>query len=231
MMVNLTMLVRDRLNLTRQTLDTMAMSGSLEGNVLTILDDRSLDPTRLFLEDWAAQHQAHLVRNDEPLGTGEARNRVVQAAEQRWGRGHLLYLSDNDLAYSRDWLPTLIGMYRLVSPLFLVLGAYNHPFNQPVRTYLAGHQRVSEVMALAGQSMLMSWKTWDRYGPFIKTPVDKVCQSEDVMFSQRINGDGHKVGVASPWLAIGTGITNTFGEHIPGWEMVKSQCPKELICE
>jgi len=79
--------------------------------------------------------------------------------------------------------------------------------------------------------MLMSWEVWDKYGPFCQTPVDKVCQSEDVDFTNKIRSDGFKLGVVSPTLVANCGITNSFGEHIPGWEMVKRQAPAGVIVE
>jgi hypothetical protein len=79
--------------------------------------------------------------------------------------------------------------------------------------------------------MLMSWDVYDRFGPFCQTPIDKVCQSEDVDFTNRIRSAGLRIGVVSPALIVATGITNTFGEHIPGWEAVRAQCPEGVVCE
>jgi len=144
------------------------------------------------------------------------------------GRGNYLYLSDNDVFFPPGWLEKLIEHYEYAWTYgYRVLGAYNHPFNQPVSRI----DGVYEVNHLASQSMLMKWEVWDQFGPFVETPVDKVCQSEDVAFSNKIREAGYKVGVVSPWLVVNTGITNSFGEHIPGWELVKSQAPPGVICE
>jgi hypothetical protein len=79
--------------------------------------------------------------------------------------------------------------------------------------------------------MFMSWDVWDKYGPFCDTPVDKTCQSEDVDFTNRIRKDGFKLGVVVPHLVHATALKNTFGEPGPGWELVKAQCPRGVICE
>src|SRR5207244_13302255 len=124
--------------------------------------------------------------------------------------------------------------------VFRIIGAYNHPFHQPVNTLLVWPSkpavtsvvnRVHEVNALATQSMLMRWEVWDKYGPFCQTPIDKVCQSEDVDFTNKIRADGFKLGVVSPALVVNCGVTNSFGERIPGWEMVKRQAPVGVIVE
>jgi GT2 family glycosyltransferase len=122
---------------------------------------------------------------------------------------------------------------------YAILGAYNHPFNgvisgeyrnilrnMPVEGFTA-----YPVYAVASQSMLMSWDVWDEFGPFCDTPAGKVCQSEDVDFCNRIRAAGYKVGVISPALLVNTGITNSFGEKIVGWEMVKAEAPEGVLVE
>jgi len=188
---------------------------------ITLLDDRSDAPTRELMWDYEA------LRNDIPMGTGQLRNLVVRYAEE-FGRGDYLYLSDNDVYFTPGWLKKLISAYESAWPYgFRVMGGYNHPYNQPVERFMNGYS----VNHLASQSMLMRWEVWDEFGPFIETPVDKVCQSEDVVFSNKIREAGYKVGVVDPWLVVNTGITNSFGEHIPGWELVKSQAPAGVIVE
>jgi len=218
------MLVRDRFELTRQTLDSLGDAGNVQKMIITVLDDRSLTPTREFVECWCSDHGANYIRNDIPFGTGTLRNAVIESARY----GHYVYLSDNDLFFTPSWLDMLIERYEYAWTYgYRVIGAYNHPFNQPISRI----DRVYEVNHLASQSMLIRWDVWNKFGPFVDTPVDKVCQSEDVVFSNKIREAGYKVGVVSPWLVANTGITNSFGEHIPGWELAKSQCPVGVLCE
>ncbi len=231
-MTNFTLLARDRFVLTKQALDSLTQAGT-EGMTITILDDRSDQPTRDLLETYGA------LRNIKPIGTGQARNIVIAASEQYYGRGDYLYLSDNDVYFQPLWLPAMVRVYEFAERYgFKVIGAYNHPFHHPVFTLPVQHPLlggqlllIHEVNALATQSMLMRWEVWDKYGPFCQTPVDKVCQSEDVDFTNKIRADGGKLGVVSPALVVNCGITNSFGEHIPGWEMVKRQAPAGVIVE
>jgi len=226
---NFTMIARNRFNLTQQALYTLRDTKAC----IMILDDRSDEPTAELIR---ACGSSCTIRNDIPMGTGPLRNKVVSESERVYGRGDFLYLSDNDVFFTHDWLDWLIDCYVDVwSRGFRILGGYNHPFNQRVGEYQFIHNdydhRVYEVNHLASQSMLMTWDAWQEFGPFVETPVDKVCQSEDVAFSNKIREAGYKVGVVSPWLVVNTGITNSFGEHIPGWELVKSQCPLGILCE
>ncbi len=229
-MTNFTMLCRDRPTLTAQAL--LSLTAQTKDMTVTILDDRSLPTTANMLKCWEEHDGVHVVRNEQAMGTGELRNAVIKASEERWGRGVYLYLSDNDVAFRPRWLQTLIRLYDMVYPEFAILGAYNHPFHQPIsRFYSPDAYAIHEVWALATQSMLMRWEVWDEFGPFCQTPVDKVCQSEDVDFSNRIRAAGRKVGTVSPPLITATGITNTFGEKIPGWAAVLAEVPRGVIAE
>jgi len=228
-MTNVTMLAHNRLVLTKQALNTI---GSGEFNI-TIRTDAEMIASLVF--EWNDQN----ARRDtfgymaHSLGTGQARNCVIGESENHFGRGEYLYLSDNDVFFHPNWLPQLIERYEYAWKYgFRVLGAYNHPYHQPV-AYLPipFMGEVKEVMALALQSMLMRWSVWDKYGPFCETPVGQVCQGEDVDFTNKIRADGYKLGVVDPPLLVNTGITNSFGEKIPGWELVKAQCPEGILCE
>lgn len=237
-MTNFTMLVRNRPRLTKQAFDSL---GAHEGVTVTVRNDRSNEETHSIIANWfwANEESRWLSCVDPraPIGTGEARNDVIRTSERKWGRGDYLYLSDNDVFFTPGWLYSLVGAYEFAwDKGYRVLGAYNHPFHQPtafdpIPNAKWPQSNVMQVHALATQSMLMRWEVWDKYGPFCQTPIDKVCQSEDVDFCNRITKDGFKVGVVSPHLVYGTGITNTFGEKIPGWELVKAQCPEGIICE
>jgi hypothetical protein len=232
-MTNVTFLVRDRFNLTRQTLDSFGDSGNREKMSVTVLDDRSVTPTREFVECWCIDHHAAYIRNDIPTGTGVLRNTVIEASGRR---GQYLYLSDNDVCFTPNWLDTLIRCYEDVwSRGFRLVGGCNHPFHQPLadRQFITNDPLhiVNRVQALALQSQLMHWEVWDAFKPFCETPVDRVCQSEDVAFANKLTEAGFKLGVVSPALIVNTGITNSFGEKIPGWEAVLQQAPPGVIVE
>lgn len=230
MKTNITMLVRNRLRLTRQSLESLWAYTPLDAWNLTIIDDRSDEPAARLLSTYGA------MRNDVPMGTGSLRNAVIAESERRHGREDFLYLSDNDIVASPYWLETLIQCYQDVwSRGFRILGGCNHPYNQPIGEMQFIHNdpdhRVYEVNHLASQSILMTWDVWDQFGKFVDTPVDAVCQSEDIVFSNQIREAGYKVGVVSPWVIANVGITNSFGDRIPGWELVKSQAPPGVIVE
>ncbi|HEY3620767.1 MAG TPA: glycosyltransferase [Candidatus Sulfotelmatobacter sp.] len=238
-MINLTMLVHNRLDLTKQALSSLVAHTPLHAVTLTVLDDVSDEPTAQWLRDFQTiawpEGKMRLIRNEVSPGTGLARNQVVAESEQFFGRGRMLYLSDNDVYFKKDWLQTLASAYvESVEDDYKVVGGYNHPFNGPIAGmpwYRTFGVDIYPVFALASQSMLLSWHVWDTFGPFCQTPAGKVCQSEDVDFSNRVRGAGFKLGVVTPPVIVNTGITNSFGEPIPGWQNVLAEAPGGVLVE
>ncbi len=234
MNVNATFLVCNRPRLTQQALLSL---GPTDDDVMTVTvseDSKCNDETQKVLSDWYQSNpkNRHLCGHTAEYGTGSLRNQVIAASEKYFNRGSHLYLSDNDVFFYPAIFEKLVPIYEYAWTLgFKVLGAYNHPFHQPINStpvYGGGRaiiSRVNEVHALALQSMLMKWEVWDKYGPFDDTPVGRVRMSEDVAFTNKIKADGGRIGVVSPALAVNTGITDSFGEKIPGWEIVQKEAP------
>jgi hypothetical protein len=230
-MTNISMLVANRPRLTKQAL---ASIGDLSGATVTIRDAGMNPEVLKICRDWAVGRPAMILSGSEAIGTGPARNSVIGTAGLV--RGDYLYLSDDDVYWKNpNWLAILTRAYEAAWKFgYRVLAAYNHPFNGPIQgesRIICDEFSVYPVYAVATQSMLMRWEVWDEFGPFCDTPAGKVCQSEDVDFCNRIRAAGYKVGVISPALLVNTGITNSFGEKIVGWELVKKEAPEGIIVE
>ena len=226
-MTNLTMLVHNRPRLTKQALESLDCTAG-SGVFVSILDDASDDLEMAKVLDGRC-----VTRNEESRGTGAARNQIIKWTDANVGRGDYLYLSDNDVYFHKDWHGTLIDAYEAAwKQGFRVLGAYNHPFHIPIAKVSVGNGwEVHEVLALALQSMLMRWEVWDKYGPFRETAPGRVCDGEDVDFGNAIRADGFRLGVISPALVVNCGVTNSFGQPIPGADLVRTQAPQGVIVE
>src|SRR5271166_4357573 len=131
-MVNFTMQVRDRFRLTKQALESLAAS-SPDRYSVTVLDDRSQDETRDFVMAWCARYGARYIRNDEPLGTGQLRNMVMEESRYYFGQGDYVAPHDNDVFFKPLWLDTLIQCYEVAQTYrFRLMGAYGHPYHHPI---------------------------------------------------------------------------------------------------
>ncbi|HWF62954.1 MAG TPA: hypothetical protein VN666_21960 [Nitrospira sp.] len=231
MIVNFVMLFHGRPTLLKQSLESI---GDTSGIIFTLHGEDPQPEALTVARDFMRENDGCLSATGENRGTGLARNAAIDIASSV--RGDFLYLSDDDVFFLRpDWLAVLTQMFEEVEQYgFAALGAYNHPYNGPVTIFppvIDNKYMVGEVYALATQSMLLRWETFYRFGPFCQTPPGRVCQSEDVEFSNKIRAAGLKVGTMIPPLLANTGITNSCGDKIPGWELVKSQCPEGVICE
>jgi GT2 family glycosyltransferase len=228
-MTNFTMLVHSRPRLLKQALDSI---GDTSGMHISIHGDAPTPEVHQIVREFMEDKEGTYSVTGESKGTGAARNSVISSASF-YKRGYL-YLSDDDVTFLRpDWLSVLIAAYEEAwKEGFRVLAAYNHPYHLPNATIRVSETHVvNDVYSLALQSMLMRWEVWDEYGPFCQTPVGKVCQSEDADFCNKIRDSGFKVGVICPPLLVNCGITNSFGQPIPGADLVKGQAPEGVIVE
>jgi hypothetical protein len=209
MTTNITMLTYGRPRLVHQALDSLYKNTPIGSYQLTTFDD------------------------DAKMGTGPARNKVIEMVSHR---EDYLYLSDCDVYFKARWLEALIECYKCAKKEHgvLAIGGYVHPYNQPVTRWpffceAVGGVDICELYALSFQSWLMTWDVWDKYGKFCDTPPGKVRQSEDWNYSQRIRNDGFKVASILPPLIWNTGITDSFGVPLPGAELIER--PKGVIVE
>lgn len=234
MTVNVVVTVKDRPEHTRQCLESLNAHTKPGGINLTVVDDQSDMMLFRWLNEQLNPHAAHLVRTKETLGVGGAKNYGVKLAEEKWGRGDFLYLSDNDAFFLPGWLETLTkAMESVEGPTFGVrlLGGCNHPYHRPekfrlpsnpapVPMYLTSNEFDGSVLiygALAGTSWLMRWETWDKYG-LLPDNARGTGQSEDTEFCRRITKDGCRVGATHPRVVIDCGKTDTFGKQVVGSE-------------
>lgn len=219
MKVNITLITRDRPLLVTQTLMSMLQT-SIKAD-LTIVDDGSEFTNYELLEDLVKiialrGWRINLIRNEEPSkNAGVTRNQAINGVVTR---GDFLYCSDNDCYFHLGWLEKLISVWREAKygQGYAILGGYNHPFHQP-QSLTDG--QIIENLALSSQSWLMEWSTWDRFGPLVEE------KEHDQEFCNRVRKAGFKVGKLNPPVVVNTGLTDSLGKHIPGYEHIKKEIP------
>lgn len=242
-MVNIVMIAKNRYELTRQAIMSLNKNTDPESYNLTFVDDGSVDKCTLPAIPGASLH----IYPSRGI-VGLVRNIGADFAERYWGRGDWLYFSDNDVYFHPGWLEKMLfwlkgdQSFSKANAGWSVVGGCRHPFHRPIErisgAYCSGYssEKLSwkcyfeSTDAVAGYSMLMSWETWDKYGPFDQH-AKGVGQSEDFAVCQKVVADGFKVGYVSPPVLTVCGLTNTLGEKVPGYEALKAMVPDGVMAE
>lgn len=219
--VNIVLIAHNRAALTRQAIATLLQHTPKDQFTLTIVDDGSNKETERAIEA-IVESETHylngpkiwLEQNVQPKGVGGARNQGAEASRQRFGQGEYLYFSDNDVAFTSDWLARLTDAFESGQALnFALVGGYAHPYNQTIKEWPGA--RIHEKHAVDGLSWLLTWDTWGQFGKFCDNVTDR-RSSEDHEYCQRIRKAGYRVGVVDPPVIINCGRTDSWGNEIPG---------------
>lgn len=229
---NIIIPVHNRWDHTQQTLESLINHTDPELYKLYVVNDASEKEVTLNLAEFHknAPVSFELIYNPENIGPGASRNMVTKMITEKEARSAYLYHSDNDVYFTKGWLEKLIKVYedlQIQDSRVLVLGGSCHPYlqNNTQIQVSPGYGIVGLKDAVSGYSQLMTWETWDKYGPFDETmrgQAEKIMGSEDWAFCQKIIKDGYKVGAIEPEVVIPCGKTNTYGKQATGAETFKS---------
>jgi GT2 family glycosyltransferase len=220
---NIIMLVKGRLRLTMQSINSLYLNTPHDAFYLTIVDDESDEPTHNCIQQRLLGMKNYtILRVTQSRGiTGQVRNLGVYWAEKYWGPTRMIYLSDNDVFFTPGWLKKMLDAWVTSWGLgYRVLAGSTHPFHQ----WNVAHQietEAGEVLhlrahdAVSGYSHLMHWETWHEYGP-LDAHGPGTGMSEDFAFCQKIVNAGFFVGSLFPEVVYACGLTNTAGDPAVG---------------
>lgn len=224
-MTNIVLLAKDRHRLTEQCLRTLYMNTPHDQFNLVTIDDGSWPETKRVIQGYHgyANHQIVTLQNSIGI-VGFLRNLGAQVSEKMFGRGDWLYMSDNDVVFQPQWLDRMIDRLTFGGDIGVkVLGGYRHPFHGVLVDASTERMFQGEGIectdAVAGYSHLMSWATWDEFGPY-DSHAKGVCQSEDFAFCQKIVKTGGLVGYIEPPVIAVCGVTSTGGKPAVGHESI-----------
>ncbi len=218
MKTNVVMLYSNRHMLTHQALRTLYRNTPMDMFNLTIVDDESGIPAKPIRREHSANFTSLRIDNSQHI-TGKARNLGVYWAEKYWGRADYLYLSDNDVYFTPQWLENLTQAMDIPTGCSLI-GGWNHPYMQPQETLAMGNGMcVKTHDAVTGASQMMRWETWDQYGP-LDGHAKGVCQGEDWQFCQKIIKVGGLVGSLYSRVVFNCGLTNSYGQPSVGADLL-----------
>lgn len=258
-MTNICILMRGRLRLSRQALESLYANTPEKDFICTVVSDSEEDfrVTRLLHSYLDHKNFALLEVSNSGHVLAQLKNLAVGWSSQRFGRGDWLYISDGDVYFCPGWLEKLTEIASQTEREdFRLWGGQIHPFHQPLKpvneqqfVWRAVDGKMTEHAILDGPSWLMRWKTWNEYGPFSRRNEPGPCRSEEYPFCQRltapINGGsyrdaesrngqpwgGGRIGVISPHCVIHTGLTQTDGKDAPGRKEREAMIPEGVIAE
>ncbi len=224
-MTNVVLLVKDRPRLTEQCLRTLYENTPEDQFNALVMDDGSASPTTRTLFEYSQKPNCRWIRLMDSIGiVGFLRNIGAAASERYFGRGEYIMFADNDLWWGPNWLEIMdhalqvCGRDGLTSKGVKILGGCRHPYHG-VNDVLAMSNGTSVQVtdAVAGYSMMMTWETYDKYGPFPSNQKG-IGASEDYSLCRKVVDDGALVGyIDFPRLAH-CGLSNTDGKPATGAE-------------
>lgn len=224
-MINIVMLVKDRPRLTNQCISSV-IEHSLTEVTLTIVDSDSQSETRRIIREWvnrAPTSVCSLTLDRSNEIAGQNLNLGAYWSEKYWGRGDYLYFSGNDMYFTPGWDEKMLRVFEGPNKLKL-LGGSTHPYHKPNSQHHVPHGKpfpeycrpeLHTHDAVAGCSHMMTWETWDKYGPY-DAHAPGIQQSEDWKLCNDIIKDGGLVGTVFPNVVYDCGLTTTFGEPALG---------------
>ena len=222
--VNIVMPCHNRIWHTKQSLESLFTNTPDGLYELYVIDDKSADDSRKYLEDLQELIGFHLILNSDNIGPAASRNTACSLITENDTRLEYLYHSDNDVYFTPGWLEVLIEEYEMVKHKVKILGGSSHPFHFPFEDMPCS--KVKLIHALAGYSHFMEWAVWDKYGPYSVSDVHpdhgRIMGSEDWLISVKVKDDGYHVGAIFPEIVHNTGITNTYGKPTTGSEHIKT---------
>ncbi len=238
MKVNIIIPVHNRPDMTRQTIESLYKNTIGELFDLWVIDDASEKETKAVLSDLRVKYKFNHHTQFKNIGPGASRNGITRIITKEKKRGDYLYHSDNDVYFKEGWLKKLIKAYETVNDFvgltddptkILLMGGGCHPYlknNSAIEIKSIKYPGQTDCVigikdAVSGYSQLMTWGTWDKYGPFdesMRGQEKKIMGSEDYAFCQKIIKDGFKVGAIEPEVVVACGKTNTYGKLATGHE-------------
>lgn len=220
-MVSIIILVRNRPELTRQTLDSLhaSLNGALDEVEVICVDNASAAPTKQVL---ARYEFHHLLTQKGNTGIGRGKNLGVKTS-----RGDWLYISDNDIYFFPGWLESL-QQTAAAFPEAKILGAFRHPHHGVIQLHKRGKLKFEQSDQQVGSSWFLSKKTWQEFGP-LKENLS--YGEDDTAFCNRVTKAGYWVGSILPHQVYHCGATNSDGGWSPGGEayLKKTHPPGILV--
>ena len=222
-MIDVVMIACNRYDLTKRAITSLVSHSRIKFRLTLAVDSKDTDDTEIRSRELLSDiypGPVYVFKETDDIGVGGLKN-VAVAEVINNPYFDYLYLSDNDVEFADNWWLPMVYALEMV-PDATIVGGYSHPYNGTISVTPVGAYSFHEKNAVDGLSWMMRTSTWKQYGELMDN-ARGVRQSEDYEYCQRIRNDGRKLGVVYPHVIRNCGIVDTFGEKIPGADLVEQR--------
>lgn len=202
MKIGIVMTIKDRMELTLQSLKDL-INSNLKGDIVIVLidDGSSVDYVRKFLSNLT--DKINVIYHERSIGVKQS---LIEGIEYCFSRGCGIVTNlDNDVRLKKDWLEVLINHYK-VMPNYIHSGFHSVNKNKDGserHEIVSDHKSFMMKKSVGGINMLFNKTVYEKYiQPALATPEG----NWDYIACRNSYLDGHPICVAVPSLIQHTGI-------------------------
>ena len=212
--------VKDRIELTRQTVQTLFQNTKIPFRLI-IISDASEEKTNDYLKSVSP---ATLILMPKNTGAASCKNAGMAIV----GDNEYYYITDNDMYFMPNWLEALLKIMEAF-PKVGIVGGRNHGYHGILEHKENQGIRIQTALQQAGFSMLVRKEAWLSCGPFLHySPQD--LGKEDVKFCNKVRAANWEIARPPEPVIFHCGIKNTFNVSTAGADSeMKQNFPSGVI--
>lgn len=214
--VSIVIPIHNRINLTKQCINSLIKNTDKDKYELIVVDDDSTDGSREWLRE---QNLEHLIETNVH-SCGAAKNIGMKHATY-----NTVYISDGDMYFQEGWLEELLDVYSKLPPI--ILGSLGHQYWKTIQEYDQDGKAIYITEQQPGYSWMINKSIWYQCGPLLEGVAPGV---DDTEFCNKAKANNIFVGHLGSDKVLHCGIKRADGSITYGAEFIKNY-PKGVITE
>jgi len=210
----------NRINLVKQTLNSLIKNTPRELIEIIVVDDDSTDGTKEWLKEQEKLGNIDTLIDSVGHSCGFSKNIGMKYATCDY-----VYISDSDMYFGEDWYKDLIRIYPQLPPI--ILGALGHPYWRTLKSYKVSDLEIQLVEQQPGNSWMISKDIWYKCGPLLEGVK---YGEDDTEFCNRAKRQSIFIGHITSSV-LHCGIKRSDGSTTYGAEEQIKDYPKGVIVE
>lgn len=210
----------NRINLVKQTLNSLIKNTPRELIEIIVVDDDSTDGTKEWLKEQEKLGNIDTLIDSVGHSCGFSKNIGMKYATCDY-----VYISDSDMYFGEDWYKDLIRIYPQLPPI--ILGTLGHPYWRTLKSYKVSDLEIQLVEQQPGNSWMISKDIWYKCGPLLEGVK---YGEDDTEFCNRAKRQSIFIGHITSSV-LHCGIKRSDGSTTYGAEEQIKDYPKGVIVE